>query len=956
MRKFLSILIALSLVMSLFSGFVAAPKSVSAAEPAATEVKIVTPAPLTDFTPGSEYYVNAVVSNLDRVNGIAGATATLAIDGNAALVDGETATKSIDLPACGVADVWWKVKCTNPGTVKLTVTSGSGSDDVTVTQTGEVTPQGADVNVTWVETPCGTPYKGLVPVGTYFAVKALATYIPSGYAENASMTIHWTGDLELLSPATVNTGDLYAVRPEEVGWNFKCTGEGDASVWVEFNSVDVDPARVNYPKPCNFHQGPIPPPPPPPTPGSWDLYLTAPEKVCTNCAQNSFTVTAQAYNGTDSAADVYAKLVIDNPLLAAFQPGTTNPTDGESVEAESYSSEWSWDVTCLLQGPTSFTVNLYYTEDDSIPFYHESITVNQMNYMVRLGDVNELDPSTMVYAADESEYVEFDAEDLFAVTEVCDTFTVKTSFENCTCAPMGNGVDEFVYAKVNLPATVKLTGDITVEEWARVPSGPLGEPDYEPYGATALKDSYTVPASAVVDGWLPLPTNCACCYFVITWKLACIGSDAGAPNEVSFEAYRDVRGTKTLLDSTGFGLLQESAPHIQTGIDYLPGLYGNSTLGTSSIGVIAAPCEQEDIGASNAFTVVIPVSNTGDVAAANVVLTAALTGDYTNAQYAILENGTLSGWAAFTSEQAITLGTVNGHTAEKILIQASCSGPEDVLAHIVSVTGTDALTDIAIDSTNGAEDNPTDSCGNHYVCFAADETLVQIPLSFTIVEPDGDQEFYVSSNYAVKVIVTNCSTVDTEVLHGLQASLDIDGQAEFNNDTATHLLGDLAPGNSAETSWNVHCTGASGLFADKLAASAAQQPEESGSLGSPTEFTVTLTGSDPVLAMTRSVTVLQMPTSQIDITISSPQLIPGDSDQWLEYATGQKFALTAWVYNAGPLPAENVTISVFSSIDRLGVPAFQVVDDPNTNAEFVNIGTLAAREGKFETWTMQAVR
>jgi ABC-type transport system substrate-binding protein len=98
MRKFLSVLVALSLVMSLFSGLVAAPKSVSAAAPL-TEVTIVTPGSGASFTPGSEFYVNAVVSNPDRDAGIPDATATLTIEGNAVLVDGETATKSIDLPA-----------------------------------------------------------------------------------------------------------------------------------------------------------------------------------------------------------------------------------------------------------------------------------------------------------------------------------------------------------------------------------------------------------------------------------------------------------------------------------------------------------------------------------------------------------------------------------------------------------------------------------------------------------------------------------------------------------------------------------------------------------------------------------------------------------------------------------------------------------------------------------------
>jgi len=973
MRKFLSILIALSLVMSLFSGFVAAPKSVSARELAPTEVKIILPQGTT-YTEGDEFYINAIVTNPDRKNGIPGATATLAISGNAALVDGEMATKPIDLPACGVADVWWKVKCTAPGNVRFAVTSEAGQAYAYVTQLGEVS-QETDVVVTWVETPCMTPFLGKVPVGTFFTVKAMATISPmfeGVYAENSSMTIMYDpAAITLLSAETVPVGDLYAARPEEAMWNFQCIAEGDTAISIKggFTSVDVLSENVVYPLDCEFTQGT--PEIPDPDPGDWDLTLYAPEKVCTNCAQNSFTVTAQAYNGTETAADVYAELVIDDPLLAAFHPGEEAMTSGEEVLSKDSSEEWTWDLTCLLQGPTHFTVNLYHTPTDTTPFYYEHITVQQKNYLVLLGDANDLmpdgsiNPATMVYADGEDEYVHvgFDPlKQLNATTEVCDTFTVKTTFENCTCAPMGNGVDEFVLVKVNLPDTVKLTDGIMVEEWARVPVGTPGEPDYLPYGAAAFKGSYTVPASAVIDGWLPLPTNCACCYFVITWKLECIDSDHGAQKTVSFEAWRDARGTKTLLDSTSFELEQQSAPHIQTGIEYFQGWSSDETLVTTPISVIAAPCNDKPTAANN-FTTVIAVANTGDVTVDNFVLNGTLVGDYTYTgtyyfTYPVPGSFTLHTDKSWT----LSLTSFPGHQAFKLVLELTCNGPEDVVTAFTSAQGVDHLKCSNIWGTyERVEGDSTDSCGDYHICLRGPKTLVQIPLSFEIIEPKDGDHFLVSSDYAVKILIRNCSTVPSEVFHGLTATLNWgkNDLVEFNQnvtpaETATHLLGDLGPGMYAETAWQVHCTGSGALpFTWPPSSQCLIEGSELPTEGSQVSFQVTLNAVGPNYEVTRGIKVYQDPAAHIWVEVRSPLVNP---KQEIEYATGEKFALTAYVKNMGPLPATGIVIDVWSSVDPDLVPAYVVVDDPNTSPATTLPFDLLPGEGKYITWTMEVVR
>lgn len=981
MRKFLSILIALSLVMSLFSGFVAAPKSVSAAEPAPTDVEILTPTDGTAFTPGDEFYVNAVVSNPSRVTGIVGATATLTMLDNAALVDGETATKAIDLPACGVADVWWKVECTGPGDVTLTVTSGAGHDDVLIHQTGE-TPQGDDVRITWIETPCMTPFNGLVPVGTYFTVKALATLAPmfdGVYAESSSMTIKYDpAVVQLLSAETVPVGDLYYQRPEEAMWNFRCIAKGETEISVEFISVDVDPANVIYPEPCEFTQGD--PYIPPDEPGEWIITLEAPEKVCTNCAQNFFAVTASVYNDTDTAGDVYATLVIDNPLLAAFETGTVVTKPGESVGSGADSTEWVWDLICLAAGPTSVTVELRHTPTGPV-FETDTITIQQKDYLVLLGDANDLvpdpsgplgsmmiNPATQVYAADDSEYVVWHPETLKAETEVCDIFTVKTTFENCTCAPFGIPGVSHVVVKVNLPETVDLTGMVMIEEWVRV-----SDEEGHPYADSQLKNSYEIPASALIvsdDGYiLPLQTQCACCYFVITWKLECIGGDADYQT-VSFEAVLST-DTETVLDEAHFYLLQSGGPHIQTGIEYFQGWSSDNTLVTSPISVIAAPCAPQPATPANRFSVVIPVVNTGDTAVNSFVLSGTLTGDYLYSTYHTYPAGVGTFSLAGTA-WTWSIPTVPGHTAYKLVLELTCTGPADVVTTFTSVTGFDAVTkdtilgtyprDIAVDSMN--------SCGEYHVCLAAPKTLVQIPLSFEIIEPliDGTH-FLVSSDYAVKILVRNCSEVETEVFHGLTATLNwgSNDMVEFNQnvvpaETATHALGDLGPGMYAETAWQIHCTGAGSLpFSwpptmikrpnGNTDVNSAEQLN--GFVGAPVTFTVTLNAVGPNYEVTRSRMVYQDPAAGISVEISSPRVNPG---QWIEYATGQQFAVTAYVRNNGPLPATGIVIDVWSSVDWDLVPAYRVVDDLNTSPSPTLPFDLLPGEGTFVTWTMEALR
>ena len=255
MKKFLSILVMVAMVLSLVQGF--APKPVAKADSSDLNVVIVYPGPGKTVNPGDCFYVNAVISNKGTTP--VNTTATLTIDGPATTADGP---KPIKLGDHGTTDVWWKVCCTGGGDVKLTVTAGTGTDFVIVHQTGQQIDK--KLIVTWVETPCMAPFNGQVPVGTLFTVKAKLHSL-FDCAEKVKVTIGYSGSLELLSAETVPVGDVCTGRDEEVAWNFKCTGEGDASVFIKdvfvFNLLQN---QISLPDPCKFHQGPTIPPPPPP--------------------------------------------------------------------------------------------------------------------------------------------------------------------------------------------------------------------------------------------------------------------------------------------------------------------------------------------------------------------------------------------------------------------------------------------------------------------------------------------------------------------------------------------------------------------------------------------------------------------------------------------------------------------------------------------------------------------
>jgi len=252
-----------------------------------------------------------------------------------------------------------------------------------------------------------------------------------------SVKIGYTGALQLLSAETVSVGDVYSDRDEEVAWNFKCVKEGDASVYIADVIVgNLSIGQVERPKPCNFHQGP--PSETPPT-GDFIVNVSGPEKICTDCDANTFEITAYGHNGTGAVVnDVYAEISISPLLSATLTTGIGNDprkfVDDTVLDGED-SNSVLWNITCLQEGLTTFTVKFYAGGGPGIgtgTYLGENVwTVDQRDYLTTVDDVYA-DTGTS------TDFITTSYE-----TEVCDTFHVKTTFKNCTCYPIDN-----VYAQI----------------------------------------------------------------------------------------------------------------------------------------------------------------------------------------------------------------------------------------------------------------------------------------------------------------------------------------------------------------------------------------------------------------------------------------------------------------------------------------------------------------------------
>jgi len=356
MKKVLSLLVIVAMVLSLVAGV--APRTVSAAEGAgpAPVVNIVYAPASVDV--GGDFYVNAVVANA------AGGTATISFDSGVELAAGETLyTKPAGVDCVG--DVWWKLTCTAAGFSTITITSGADSKAVTVKQ-GDPVVQNPDFTITWLETPCDAPFNGEVAIGSLFSVKAKVVYHGTGLSDPVSLKLTLGPQLafEPSTPADgiIAVGPMSSSREEIAAWNIKCTGLSEAT-FVAVSLALPEGVTANVPDPCYFDQGT---PPPHVTPGNWDAVVYSPEKVPVSCGANLWDVRTVLTNGSLAASvgQVYAKLIIlpNTPTLVVFVTGETGlklmtPLLGDANPmAIGDKAEAIWSLMAMQPGVANFRI------------------------------------------------------------------------------------------------------------------------------------------------------------------------------------------------------------------------------------------------------------------------------------------------------------------------------------------------------------------------------------------------------------------------------------------------------------------------------------------------------------------------------------------------------------------------------------------------------------------------
>jgi len=322
--------------------------------------------------PEEQFYINATVTAIGAE--VSGVQATIVIDGHATLDPAESPTKLVGIqepgvvPDCAAQDVWWKLDCTGPGLVDITVTAtGAGVSPATDTFTVEQCPECPLITVRIIEPECGVDSGSendpmVVQTSQVFGVKALlrvAKCQDDGTAvDNVVATIDIDGPAELVQGmpdhwdvgTVVGPGDAH-----EVGWTLHCTGPGEVVVTVDADFPDEGYGDVNN----DFVTVEQMDPP------CLDLTIITPmdgEKICTGGdACGHFTVEATLCNYCDALLEnVSATLeVIDGAGTVSIVSDEQQfgPDLGPRGDCGPYSC-WTvtWDVMCTGEGEVNFKV------------------------------------------------------------------------------------------------------------------------------------------------------------------------------------------------------------------------------------------------------------------------------------------------------------------------------------------------------------------------------------------------------------------------------------------------------------------------------------------------------------------------------------------------------------------------------------------------------------------------
>ena len=928
--------------------------------------------PETNFGPTQCFYVNAVVVNTGNGTAIAPINATITLPSGVELAYGEEdytgpgtliSTKqwlgnlTYAAPDGLIADFWWKVCCNEANgnnTIRVNATAAVPCVDQLCPASGTATvyqgeePENRCLDIEIVEFP-GMGNKtglllddqghqviyhmtvpGTINTCTNFGVKAEITNTCGYTLYNVAGNISWTGPATLVGgdPLGWNIGTLASGQTKGVGWTLHCDGPGDVVVTVySENNVGIQNLIDN---PRTVHQA---------TPGGLTVEIidptcatdgcspsceikqpaAAPTSTCSQLA--NFTVTARVTNtGDTNIINIYA---VASALPATGWVMINNPINGNLIGPFVLGPGEHQDVVysarCLGNGTGNITATASGVESPSgLPV----IAVPGP-----LGNVLILHQKDAI--ASVSHATDPDAIATPSVVNKCQDYYVTFKYTNYTAN--GWNIDSAhgnITACINWDGPAELTGKVQYrkivggvpESWQNL--------NLTPTGNESVGDCENL--KAVI---------CSCCATEVRWHFRC--TDAGNCTDDA-----SVRFWSTLT-------VDQNSPVLYHAVDTSESVCVDQVWKAHLTSDVFFFIQQEDtkimilqnaVVPGTYFHVVIPVINTGDATAEDVqvyfTVTDDPTGTCTESYEFISSSG--DGSISFNEQTGVgiaSLGDIPGHSAKKaiLVLHCLCEGhvsvtiPEVMLpsagwGEVKGVRAIDANTDEAVPQANIS----TPPCPR---------VLEQIPFTVVIENPYTCQTFAKGTTFPVKAKVSNGSIMDLNNVSvtlswGASDNVQLLGNQTLGADghSCTKFVGNVSALSFDEMTWELECTGAT---------------HDNGEV----YLTVSATLPSPLLSCisdTVNVHQTEPPITDIYVEILSPDPGPRDNhddEGDTKIATGEEFAVTAYVYNTSSMTAEDV-VATISSLDLVSLTGTQLAGIP--------VGTLTPYTSKVVSWTLHA--
>jgi len=668
------------------------------------QVNIVMPTNNAQVNVGDYFWVNATVAKPAECGSIENVMVEVTYNECAVDLSWDSCAVQgpFELSNCfDVRDFWWKFKCKDDEPAQIKVRAWvpdseirEDCDTVTVIQKAE----GCDkLEVCIIECP-----EGPIMPCTTFAVKALVKNMTEYETMDAVGSISFTGPASLVG--CVPEWEINDLRPggaQEVGWTLHCDGGG--AVNVAINAIaDFDKCQrweCAASDTCIVEQI---------CEANLSASLTAPEKVG-QCCDNCFDVVLNYNNTCNIVAGI-------EDLCAYIHVGGDAHVDGGSLNVglpdlgPSESGSYTWTVCCDGEESAEIYVDMC---------GYDPVNNKQITYTTSTVVVEQKFP-LMVEMLGPMDMTKYTTGQQFEVTyRLTNTRDSGTELQNIlTGIALGSGINPCV--ELASP-TVKLIPD---------PNSGVTEPIY----LTAYAVEGTCWQEILID------CLCDCEYFDVVWTVQCCcsgmcdvdldngacGGDCTLKCPDVIEAY--ARLNPESLDWEDYDSVQVqqmTPPCLKASIDAFEGsLYSGDFDGQDTI-------KRSDCMAivpGDYFTVVVPVANTGEATAEDVMVSISFVGP-----------AELVGEAQSLTQD---LGDIGCHQSDKAVWEFLCTGDGEVRFNITSLSGYDA---------NYGEQEMAISC----IDTGCPIWIDQIPLDIEIIQPLTCTSFIEGDTFTVKAKITN---------------------------------------------------------------------------------------------------------------------------------------------------------------------------------------------------------